>query len=399
VVGAPATLDPYSPLASDLTYALVRPLYPSLFQFDPDGSTRASLAARLVHTDKGVRVELARARWSDGSFVGAHDVLRSIARARPPSGFARVTSARRVSVREVALEGAIGNWRRALATLSFVIPDGIAWNGHGRFIGAGAFKASSYRAGLHLIYERNARSDLVETPNLHKLEVQFVESENVLLELLADDRLDAIVPPATVNLADRLDEMDVQHEAELGWESVRLELEQSLSFPERAAVVAPIDRNALVAGFVREDGVLSDTLHPGPEGTDGPWSGSLGKRARITTPIKLSTPVGDELLNLIQRALQIQLTEAHVEVEPITTSLSEFYGLWRLDDPTDVAIIRAAGAPGLRDGPVARRQLTALPIAQVRTYLAWRPGVHGLQVNPTFEGPLWNAEAWWIDRS
>jgi len=46
VYGEPATLDPYSPLASESTWQLVRPVYPSLYRMAPDGSVEADLAAR-----------------------------------------------------------------------------------------------------------------------------------------------------------------------------------------------------------------------------------------------------------------------------------------------------------------------------------------------------------------
>lgn len=394
-VGAPATLDPYSPLASDLTYALARPVYPSLYELDPDGVPRRSLATHLEHTTQGVVVRLKRTRWSDGSTVGANDVIASIRRARAPSGFARVTAARRISVREVSLRGHVGDWRQALATLAFVLPNGVVEGGKRAIVGGGPFRIASYTPGLRVLYKPNRDGRLTDPPLVEEVVVEFVESEDVLLQLLDDGRLDAAVPPATVNLAERLDDLDVESDAKLGWESVRLVLERSLSRSERAAVVAAVDRGALVTGFVRDDGRVSNTLHPSPESAGGRWRGSLGKKMRVPTPVKLLAPTGDELLTLMQRALQIQLIESHVKVEPITSSAADFYGRWRLDDPADVAIVRAAGAPGLAEGRAALRNLTALPIAQVRTYLAWRRAVHGLSVNPTFAGPLWNAESWW----
>ena len=397
VVGAPATLDPYSPIASDLTYALARPVYPSLFELDPEGRPYRSLAVTMTPVSDGVRVRLKRTRWSDGSPIDARDVVASIRRAQPPSGFARIASVKILSAHEVALKGSIGNWRRALATLSFVLPNGVVGGNRVRLVGGGPFRIASYTPGLHVVYRRNGGSRLTEPPLLRSLVVEFVESEDVLLKLLADGRVDAAAPPSTVNLADRLDGIAVNYDAALGWESVHLAIEPSLAPADRAALVAAIDRAALIDAFVRDDGRLANTLHPQPDGADGAWDGSLGKRARVPTPVKLAIPIGDELLTLMQRALQIQLTEAHMNVEPVAASASDFYGLWRIDDPVDAGIVRTAGAPGLRDSRAALRNLTALPVAQVKTYLTWRRPVHGLQVNPTFAGPLWNAESWWID--
>lgn len=395
VVGAPATLDPYSPLASDLTYALARGLYRSLYRFDPAGEPRPDLARKIVATEHGVHVFLRRSLWSDGSLVTATDVLSSIERARAPSGFARITSAHAVSPRLLALKGEVGDWPRALATLSFVVPNGLPGLGHGRFVGAGPFRVSSYVPGLRVVYERNRHASIHQRSYVNKIGVEFVESESVLLELLAEDRLDAAVPPSTVNLGDRLEEMDVESASALGWESLRLELEPSLTRDERAAVIAPIDRKAIDTGLIRHAGRVSRTLHPGPGAASGRFGERVGARMRVNVPVKLASPSGDELLNLIQHVLQIQLTEAHVAVEPVNTSVAQFYGEWRLADPADVRIVRAAGAPGLRDGRRQLRDLTAFPLAQVRTYLAWRPGIEGLVANPTFEGPLWNAQRWW----
>lgn len=394
VVGAPVTLDPYSPVASDLTHLIDRGLYRSLYRFDPSGRPVPDLARRIEPTRHGVHVFLRRALWSDGSEVVAHDVLLSIKRAAPPSGFARVTRAHAISAHVVALKGGVGNWPRALATLSFVAPNGGPGRGHRPFVGAGPFRIASYVPGLHVVFERNPHASVAQRPFLRRVIVEFVDSEGVLLELLRRGRIDAAVPPSSVNLADRLDDMGLEYARTLGWESIRLELERSLSLADRSAVVAAIDRAELVDGLVRDDGRAATTLHPGPGSVAGAWA-DVGEKGRVDAPVKLATDPGDELLGLLQRALQVQLVEAHVRVEPIGASSEELYGAWRVADPADVSILRVAGGPGLVDGQAALRNLTAWPLAEVKTYLAWRPGIHGLAVNSTFEGPLWNMQTWW----
>src|SRR5687767_12923382 len=74
VLGEPATFDPYSPLANDMTFWLARPLYPSLFRIAPDGSVTAELASSLRPSEAGVVIELRRSRWSNGDPVTAQDV-------------------------------------------------------------------------------------------------------------------------------------------------------------------------------------------------------------------------------------------------------------------------------------------------------------------------------------
>jgi ABC-type transport system substrate-binding protein len=88
VLGSPATLDPYSPVASDLTRELVRPLYPSLYRFLPDGSAVPYLARSLEESGSRAIVTLAEASWSNGKRITARDVAASVQRATEPSGFA-----------------------------------------------------------------------------------------------------------------------------------------------------------------------------------------------------------------------------------------------------------------------------------------------------------------------
>jgi hypothetical protein len=54
--------------------------------------------------------------------------------------------------------------------------------------------------------------------------------------------------------------------------------------------------------------------------------------------------------------------------------------------------VRVAGAPG-----AVKRDRRTLEIARIETIVAWREGVNGIIVNPTLDGPLWNASQWWIE--
>jgi MarR-like DNA-binding transcriptional regulator SgrR of sgrS sRNA len=396
VVGSPATLDPYSPVASDLTYALVRPVYPSLYSLSPTGRPVPDLARALEPVPEGVRVTLRRMRWSDGRAITSRDVVASLRRARTPYGVERVRRARAVSRHVVVLEGPTGKWGRALATMTFVLPGGIARGRASALIGGGAWRVSRYRPGLKLVYRPNRAA--VTRPYLNKVSVFFYESEGGLLDALEDGDVDVAVPPSTINLADRLEEMGVTYDEALGWELVWLDLRQTLSRSERLALVAAINRSTLDASLIRDDGGVSYTLHPGPLGVRGPWRKGTGKRSKIEEAIRLSVPSGDELLFLIQRAIQIQLAQRKIDVDLIIGSAADFYGPWRSASPADVALTRSAGAPGLRDPRRFFTKMTAFPIAHVRTYLAWRPRLNRPQVNPTFDGPLWNMESWWLSK-
>jgi hypothetical protein len=95
----------------------------------------------------------------------------------------------------------------------------------------------------------------------------------------------------------------------------------------------------------------------------------------------------------MQRAIQIDLGRNGIDVEVLTVPAETLYGAWRSSSPVDALLERVAGAPSLRD-PRPFATAFALPLAQVETMLAWRDGIEGLVVNPTLEGPLWNAQQW-----
>jgi ABC-type transport system substrate-binding protein len=393
VIGEPATLDPYSPIASDLTFALVRPIYPSLYSFLPDGTTRPYLASSLSIVDAGARVELRAARWSNARAITARDVVASVRRARPPSGFAGLTASAR-GRRSVLLRGDRLDWEQTLATAAFVLPRGRA----SRTVAGGPFMIARRHPGLEIVYTPNPRW-WGRAAYLDQITVQFLAGTEVLLGLLGDERLDVVVPLSTVNLDDRLDAYDVEHVDTLGWESIQLDLDgATLDEAERRRLVAAIDREVIEAGFVRGDGRIARTLHPepGPEGAAGKFEAGPAE-GEGTGVITMAAASGDELTILVQRVVQTQLASAGFDVELVRVEPSTFYGPWAQDDPTDAAVRRVAGAPGLTDDPGDLGSLRAWPLLHVETVIAWRPGLHGLEPNPTLEGPLWNADKWWRD--
>lgn len=393
VVGEPPTLDPYSPLASGLTYALVRPLWPSLLRFAPDGSIRLDLAARLTEVAGGVRVELRPAFWSNADPITARDVVASAARARPPSGFAGI-EARAVDGRTVELTGNAPDWRTRLARVAFVLPQGRARLG----VSGGPFTLSGRTPGLELRYRRNPRW-YGAGAFLDSLTVRFARDSGILLGLLDKGRIDVAAPPSSVNLDDRLDALGVTHEDALGWERLYLDLSgTSMTRAERVTLWRGLERSRVEEGFVRDDGRSATTLHPAPgkAGATGAWAGRLGRGAPPPEgSVEMAASEGDELAQLVQRALFRQLEAHGFAVELLALPPKDFYGRRSRRDPPDVAIRRAAGAPGAPPSRRAFRRLSALPLFHVESVLAWREGIVGPAVNPTYEGALWNADRWW----
>jgi ABC-type transport system substrate-binding protein len=390
VVGSPATLDPYSRVASDLTYELAVPVYPSLFRFDPRGRPHPYLAAGMKHIPGGVRVKLRSASWSDGHPVTAADVVRTWRRARSPSGLGRVTSARAAGKRSVELRGRIDDWKQALATVAYILP-----RGRPARVSAGPFLVKSYTPGLQIVFVRNPK--WWHRPCLRTVKVQFVQSLETLLLLLKSGRLDAAAPPSSVNLDEQLAALGIHHSDALGWESIELRFSHGgLTRPERLSFGAAVDRRALARGFIRSEGRPATTLYPAPgaTGARGPWSNLRGAVSPIHSRVTVSVPNGDELLELVQRALQIQMAGLAPDLELVGIDPQTFYGPWRLHNPTQVALLRRAGAPGLGGDDAAYRDRSAVPLFQVATVVAWNDGLDGLRADPTFDGPLWNMAKW-----
>lgn len=379
VLGEPATLDPYHRAASDLTFALVRPVYPSLFRFRPDGTTYPDLAASIEARGDGVVVALREARWSNGRRIDARDVVASVKRARRPSGFAAV-SARATGSFAVRFSGQIEDWERALARAAFVLPRGKAK----RTISGGPLQITKRVRGLKIVYRRNRGWGRVE---LDRLRIFHFHDAGSMRDMVSEGEIDAAVVPSTVNLRARIEDEVTLHR-DVGWESIWLDLSHSgLSPDARRALAGSVDRAALEEGFVRGDGRVSHNLfpEPGPKGADGPY--------RQPSPgdvpdFALAVPQGDELLSFLQRAIRVQLAPDS-RIDLLSVELSRFYG--RSGRVPAARLVRSAGAPGRESK--SGTHLAAVPLFHVATFVVAN-GVDGIAVNPTLEGPLWNVEGW-----
>lgn len=390
VYGEPATLDPYSPLASDLTYALARPLYRSLYRFTPEGESVPDLVRSLEGSGEVATISLVRARWSDGSFIDSRDVAATIRRARPPSGLASIDTVTRRGPRRLILSGAVVDWPEALARISYILPRGRTGRAY-----SGPFVMESHIPGLQVVLEPNPAAE--PQPYLDRLTIRFTEGVDFLIGLLSDGLLDAGWLPSAVNLDQRLEEAGLEHLSRLGWERIYLDLTGSgLSEGARRKLASSLDRGSMAGGLVRDLGRTSDTLYPepGPRGAEGPYAGAFRGDGGDTggTPLQLSTPIGDELLELIQRVIQVQLDGAGFDIELVNVDARRLYGQWANDPPSTGILRRAAGAPGW-PAPTGSK-LDALPLFQVASVVAGSGAVGGLAVNPTVDGPLWNTEQW-----
>lgn len=372
ILGEPATLDPYGNSASELTYALVRPVLPMPFRMTLDGEPEPDLARSLETTASGARLTLEPREWSDGRSITARDVVASIRRATPPSGFAAIQKATVLRPRVVRLEGDVADWERTLATGAFVLPKGHLLGGN---VSGGPFEFASYERGRRLIYEANEKWQ--ERPLLDEIEISFVQGTELLIMLLQRGDLDAAWLPSSMNLSDRLEEQGISYMSARGSERLVLRSDpDEISAGSLAALVGEIDLQKLDSTFLRDDG---DAI-----------ARSRSTDAAFPTSVSLAAPEGDELLSLLQRAIRLDLKRSGVTVELLSGPVSSLYGPWQDDPPADLVIQRAV-AGGLPP--------RSIPMASLSTFLAWREEVHGLAVNPSLEGPLWNARDWWIEPS
>ena len=363
----PATLDPFAPRATELTYALVRPVLPSLFLTQPDGSAEPMLAETAQERSNGIDVTLREATWSDGSPITAGDVVKSWRRADAPSGFARFRRAVAVDERTVSFRGAEGSrseFRAWLATAAFVLPGGE----FDRKLSGGSLRISKFEPGLRLDYEPNP--SYFGTPvQFEQVTAFFVEESTTMIDLLGSGRLDAASLPSSVNLAARLEDAGLQHSSAYGWEQLALIPLGDSSVP--VGIAAALDLSSLQETFIRDDGRAAKGRSGG-----APASGSL------------ATPRGDELLYLLGRAAHFQARRASATIELAEVEARLLYARPDSLASLDAALARRMVPPG------SEAQQGAAPLFEVKTYLAWRNGLAGPAVNPTFEGPLWNLSEW-----
>jgi hypothetical protein len=390
VLGEPPTLDPYAPDATDLTRALVRPVYPSLFRVGPNGAIVPDLATDMNAFRGRAVVRLAPRRWSNGRGITARDVVATVLRAIPPSGFARVRSARAVSRRIVQLRGPVQNWRATLASSAFVLPGGRPSEPGGAF--GGPYVIRKVVPGLEVVYARNPQWE--QAPYLRRLTVTYVTSLLMMTRLLEDGRLDAAAIPSSVNLDERLEEMGLNYDSALGYETVVLDFSSSgLSRAERAGIANRLPIRLMQEGLIRDDGRVARSLYPTPKSAAGPFGREFGRGAIPEGPVLLLAPSGDELLQLIQRVIDARLDERGVNFDLVRLVPSDLYG--GTAPVSGVEVRRVAGGPGGDDARTSRRRLDRYPLFQVETLIAWRSGLHDIQVNPTFEGPLDGVHEWW----
>ncbi|MBA2724428.1 MAG: hypothetical protein H0U53_00405 [Actinobacteria bacterium] len=319
--------------------------------------------------------------WSDGSEVTARDVVLSIRRARrsgQPTGFASVRRTRRIGASEIELFGAPDDWAGALATAAYILPGG-KWDPRKT---AGPLEIAAYTPNLELTLVPASGSAVA----FRKVRLQFFDDLIRLIDSLKSGDVDVASLPSTVNLSSRLEEADLKFSSVFGWEWVGVRAAE----PGAAGTVASVlDLEALQEGLIRDDGSATAKRWPSPDDDAGSVDRSSDSGG---APLTLAVPAGDELLSLMQRAIQLQAESGGVVMQLVQIDAATLYGSWQRQAPVEALLMRSLGAPYLSTEPPSAGP--KVPMFRVATYLAWGQGIEGVQVNPTIEGPLWNVEDW-----
>jgi hypothetical protein len=192
-------------------------------------------------------------------------------------------------------------------------------------------------------------------------------------------------------------------------------------------LLAAIGRARFVEVVGREDArALSGVLVPEQEGAVATGEAAGGASVSLGRELEL-VHVRSDLPSLLGRYVRQELEEAGADVELLGVDPDVFVERFLAPGDFDLAIWESRGGPspwlarwfgegglvqapglaglleaadGLDDGALARAQRrlaesgVVLPLLQPRVTMAWREGVEGIEVNPTVEGPLWDAGEW-----
>ena len=396
------------------------------------------------------------AAWSDGRPITVGDVaftwrattgLDEVVRTH---GFDRLVAVEEESARvgRLILRPPLASWRDLFSAGRFVLPahaaerlhDVLGWNG-GPPVTAGPFRLGRWTRGRSVTLVPDARF-WAGPPAVDGIEVAFVPDPTTALQLLERGMLDAVAPMAGVSWGRRLDAVEgVSVSEAFGPTFIDLVLNtDSIPSPEiRRGIVDAIDRDRLVEVALRDEAVPADgVVVPEETGAGAAWSRfGHGEPRLVPVPEELDLVyVRAERTDLVARYLQAELERAGVDLELVALESDVFHGTFVPSGRYDLAIWEArmgptpelwpwielpdAGEPltGLTDQDVAGQAMSArrggpevdeawreaqrgladlapvLPLFRPEVTVGWRPGVSGLEANPTVEGPLWNAGAW-----
>ena len=407
------------PDAATLGGAAVRTLVlPQLFVAGPDGKWVPSLVApgsdEAAADDRSARFRLRPgAVWSDGSPISADDLRRSadprfVAGVDGPAADATIT---------VRFTQALPGWRRLWSGTDVVTaPRPAVWGG--------PFVLEAYVPGLEAVLRANG-SWYAGRAWLDQVRLVLVPDPAIARGLLASGALDVVMPPPATVRTRQLESLPgVSVSAGRpaitgGWWTGLLLRPDGLSHPQRAAVVASVDRRGFAGTLLRGE---ADVLDSFAGGTGGTWAGvGPGSTAALRgSTVDVVAVSGDPMTATLHRSmdkraqpsggrLELRLAEAdRVEgwvadgsyhaalVAQFDTAVVCWTCRWagvdeplaRAADAGDAAAVAALEAR-LRD------EALVLPLWRPVPVVAWRDGLGGVRANAFAVSGAWNAWEWW----
>jgi hypothetical protein len=262
-VGVPAEPTAWIvPDADDVAAADLAALWGlPLYRVDASGRpVDALVVAEAWEPDgRSVTLELAEGTWSDGTPVGADDVVATVEALRGTGlgrdldvvaevvaeGSQRVRfELRQPTVRWPVLLGAVG------VLPAHVLADGGLDTAATLEVTGGPFRLAEHEPGLGASFVAHAGSPL-GAPGLEALHVRYVPSYDVALELLDDGRLDVALGYLPIGAEDRAGRLRLEAAAPVGgtWVALRWHPDATVTPAQRRGVANVLDVSEQVEGL------------------------------------------------------------------------------------------------------------------------------------------------------
>jgi hypothetical protein len=384
---------------------------------------------------RSVTLELADGTWSDGTPVGADDVVATVEALRGTGlghdldvvaevvaeGPQRVRiELRQPTVRWPALLGAVG------VLPAHVLADGGLDAVATLEVTGGPFRLAEHEPGLGASFVAHAGSPL-GSPALEALHVRYVPSYDVALELLGDGRLDVALGYLAVGAEDRAGRLGLEAAAPIGgsWVALRWHPDPAVTAAQRRGVASALDVSEQVEGLALGEELTAPLLGvPGVERSAAGDRGAVGEVEDVAgLEATLVVRADEEALTLTGRLLEARVraregrldlrrerTPADVPVARVQdASLVVRRDLPRPDlardlDEDDRALARSADAAPSAADPAAVAALEAVaeqarvvPLYRPPVAHVWRGEVRGIEPSAWPGIGLSSAHRWHLE--
>ena len=484
----PATLNPFVTGGDNpATRDLVRPLMPALYRLGPGGARepwlleREPLSAEVGGTPFSVRLRLrADAKWSDGRPITAGDLrftwqaVMASSKVASKDGYDRLSDVlvESPTVARLVFKQPFARWRDLFSAGLGVLPahalggktDISAALGRSWPVSGGPFVLKGWTPGLELVFDRNPNA-WGGGPLLDRIRIQFVPDPVTALQMFERGLVDVVGPYAGIEMARRVAQArrgaTVTRDRGATWVGLFLNVRTSAlsDVRVRRALALSLDRQTVVEGLVREQGMDTNTASGGdPARTDSTFrrydyrpaeaerlldaagwrgSGSDTRRkgsARLT--VTLASVGSDELNERVLRALNAQAGSVGIDLNLVSLDADRFWGSWLSGSRFQAGVVIERDPPGgaarARFGPSGAHNISRLsdqslrsafdtadatlddaatavdapwlrlselvpviPLYVLEVTLAARPGVFEVVASASADGFLWDAARWW----